>query len=471
MGQVGRHSLDDRDSIRKVSDNAGATPGVVFRKVMRADGRMAFTHINAAIRDICGLEPEDVIADASGFYRAVHADDLERLETAIRESAEHGTSCELEFRMHAADGGTKWMHGSCSPEQTPDGAIAWNGVLIDITEHKLRGDRDKAMIEAIPIPAVVTRLSDGTILYANDLYADIFDAGIGDVVGRRAADLYQAPEQRQTMLDALLRQGRLESFELELKRADGTTMWAIVSARLLDYAGEQAIFGSLYDISDTKRAELEARESGQRFRNLVEGSLQGVLVIRDDRPVFANQALADLLGYGAPDQIVATGSVDFFIHPDEIERVRTYRALRLTGGQAPTDFDVRAVRRDGATIWLNARPVLVEWDRQPAIQVTYFDVTERHRAQDALRESERRLQDYSEAGSDWFWETDEHHRYRSITTGGENPPAFNTASFIGKTRVEVAGPDVISADPEIWRAYEQDLAARRPFRDLTSTLR
>ena len=467
MGQVGMRSLGDRGGAPNVSGNASPTPGIVFRKVMDADGRMAFTHINAAVRDICGLEPQDVIADASSFYRAVHSDDLARLETAIRESAERGAACELEFRMLAADGGTRWMHGSCAPEQTPEGDIAWDGVLVDITERKIRADRDTAMIEAIPIPASVTRLSDSTILYANSLYSEIFGTGTDDVVGRKATDLYQAPEQRQTLLDALRRTGCYQSFELELKPANGATMWAVISARLFEFAGEQAIFSSLYDITETKRAELEARENAQRFRNLVEGSLQGVLVLRDDRPLFANQALADILGYGSPEEIVGQESVAFFIHPEELPRMQGYGAARLRGEAAPANYEFRAIRKDGSIIWLNARPVPVEWDGEPALQATYYDVTDQRRAQDALRESERRLQDYLEAGSDWFWETDEHHRYLSITAGREGPPAFDTTSFIGKTRVEVAGSDVISADPELWQAYEEDLAARRPFRDLT----
>ena len=466
MGQVGRHPLGDRDGARNLSNDAGTTPGIVFRKVMRPDGLMAFTYINAAIRDMCGLEPEDVIADASGFYRAVHPDDGERLGAAIRDSAAQGTACQLEFRLLAADGRYRWMHGSCSPEPTPDGGIAWNGVLIDISERKARGDRDKAMIEAIPIPAVVTRLSDGEILYANDLYADMFDAEVDDIIGRKATDIYQEPEQRQLMIDALREHGRHEGFELELKRPDGTAMWTVVSARLLEFDGEQAIFGSLYDITETKRAELEARENGQRFRNLVEGSLQGVLVLRGDAVLFANQALADILGYDSPDEIVNQATVAFFIHPEELPRMERYRAARFRGDPAPVNYEFRAIREDGSTIWLNARPVPVEWDGEPAIQATYYDVTDQRRAQNALRESERRLQDYSEAGSDWFWETDAQHRFCSITVGGQSPRTNDPIALLGKTRQEVAGENEVAANPKMWRAYEESLAARRPFREL-----
>ncbi len=142
--------------------------------------------------------------------------------------------------------------------------------------------------------------------------------------------------------------------------------------------------------------EAELRLSEQRFRNLVEGSIQGLVVLLDNVPVFANQAIADILGYEGPDHILGMSSADTILHPDEIERIAAYRDARLHGGEVPTVYEVQAVRKDGSTVWLEMRPTLVEWDQMPAIQVTYVDIDERKQALEALRQSEQKFRNMVE---------------------------------------------------------------------------
>lgn len=83
------------------------------------------------------------------------------------------------------------------------------------------------------------------------------------------------------------------------------------------------------------------------------------------------------------------------------------------------------------------------------------------RATDALRASERRLRDFAQTGSEWFWEQDAALRFTWIST--ESPVLQpGDASYIGQTRWERVG--VNPADPP-WAQHQQDLVARRPFRE------
>ncbi|MBI4270721.1 MAG: GAF domain-containing protein [Candidatus Rokubacteria bacterium] len=141
-----------------------------------------------------------------------------------------------------------------------------------------------------------------------------------------------------------------------------------------------------------KNAQLFAREreSERRYRTLVEGSIQGIRIHRDWVTLFANTAYARMLGYDDPRQLLGVDARRF-IAPDEVPRLEAYVAARLRGEAAPARHEYRGLTRDGTPIWLEVQPSVIQWEGTPAILATYVDVTERRRAEDALRQSEARL--------------------------------------------------------------------------------
>jgi PAS domain S-box-containing protein len=209
----------------------------------------------------------------------------------------------------------------------------------------------------------------------------------------------------------------------------------------------------------------ELQRSEQRFRNLVEGSIQGLVVYVDNKPVFANQAMANILGHDGPDDILRLESSDDFVHPGEIERLAGYRRDRLLGRAAPDIYEFRALRKDGSTVWLESRPTIAEWDGQRAIQGTCVDISERKRAEAALSESEARFRDFAEVASDWYWQSDARHRFTEYSVNDSEATMADREwnNILGKTRFERRHPD--DSDDEIWQRHVADLEARRPFRN------
>ncbi len=145
-----------------------------------------------------------------------------------------------------------------------------------------------------------------------------------------------------------------------------------------------------WQVSARHRVERRLRESESRFRDIVEDTVYGVLIHTARTPVFANRAFAELLGYDSPEQILALDSTERLYAPHEHERMRAYQALRVSGGDAPLEYDVEAVRRDGSRIMLHNVVHATQWDGQFATQQNVVDVTERHLAEERLRESEER---------------------------------------------------------------------------------
>jgi PAS domain S-box-containing protein len=142
------------------------------------------------------------------------------------------------------------------------------------------------------------------------------------------------------------------------------------------------------DIAERQRQEQALRQSEQQLRNLIDGSIQGIL-IHDEKgkPLFVNQAFATIYGFDTPEEVLKLESLDHLIPPEDRARILSFRSARLRGEAAPEVYEARRLKRDGTTVWLDNRSKLIEWNGRPVIQAVVVDMTERKQAEDALRAS------------------------------------------------------------------------------------
>jgi PAS domain S-box-containing protein len=128
---------------------------------------------------------------------------------------------------------------------------------------------------------------------------------------------------------------------------------------------------------------------GTDYRRLVETSPDGILISRDDSIVFVNPAGLRLFGASASEELLGRSPLDVF-HPASHGRIRDRIERQLAGEPIPL-IDVRIVRLDGAAADVELSGTLLEEPDGPAVQLVVRDITERKRAEAALRESEERL--------------------------------------------------------------------------------
>jgi len=159
----------------------------------------------------------------------------------------------------------------------------------------------------------------------------------------------------------------------------------------LELLHEQGILEEL--VSDrTKKLQEEINERKQtekKFRNLVEGSLQGIFVHDDFKPLFANQQCADIFGYANPEEILALDSIlSAFWIPEEQERMRGYNVGRLEE-EVPDYFEIQGRRADGGTFWLGSHISTIDWLGKKAIMGAVIDITDRKLTEQAMRRSQK----------------------------------------------------------------------------------
>lgn len=194
------------------------------------------------------------------------------------------------------------------------------------------------------------------------------------------------PDDKKRVLVAMndaVWHGKPFDIECRVIRTDGSERTVHARSELMLTADGQPwrITGIAHDITERVRMEQELRLSEELYRNLVEGSIQGLFVHRDGQLLFANQALARLLGYPSVAALLAVGSPAHWSNPREREPIREPHPS-LAADEPPAEHHESKVKRaDGSELWVEdiAKPIL--WEGAPATQVVYVDITERKRSQ------------------------------------------------------------------------------------------
>ncbi|EFO32765.1 diguanylate cyclase/phosphodiesterase with PAS/PAC and GAF sensor [Roseibium sp. TrichSKD4] len=133
----------------------------------------------------------------------------------------------------------------------------------------------------------------------------------------------------------------------------------------------------------------DAFEANQRtnaqFRDLIDGSLQGVFVHANKHILYVNNALLEMLGYesGNKKQLVGKPVTDLYAKEEHRQLNQVYK-LRADGGTAPRIYEARAQRQDGSVVWLEQHVRMISWNGEEAFYATVLDITDRKRQEQQI---------------------------------------------------------------------------------------
>ena len=145
-------------------------------------------------------------------------------------------------------------------------------------------------------------------------------------------------------------------------------------------------------IARLTRDEAKLRDTEEAYHILVDRSLQGLLILQDQRIVFANQAAADITGHRMDELLTAPlEQAIAFAHPDDRAMIRQRHADRLQGLPVPARYEFRAPYPDGSLHWLEIHAGIIEYRGRPAVQMALTDITTHKQTQLALHKSEEQF--------------------------------------------------------------------------------
>jgi len=206
-----------------------------------------------------------------------------------------------------------------------------------------------------------------------------------------ASILYPEDSERvQQNVDAALSGAVDYDIDFRIVRPNGEIGWLHCEGEVTrNEQGEPVrFFGTQADITERKHAEEALRESEEKYRNLVERANDGICIIEEGVVTYVNSRLAEMWG-GTVEEICGTPFTSY-LHPDELPKVSERYRRRMAGEDVVGIYETIVRRRDDTLINVELNAGIIAFEGKPADLVIVRDITERKKADETLRESERR---------------------------------------------------------------------------------
>jgi PAS domain S-box-containing protein len=327
------------------------------------------------------------------WRRHVHPDDRDSTMAATAMLAP-GETASQEYRFQHKDGSIIWINDQI---RRVNGAIGepvrYIGAWLDITarrrvEFELRESelRYRQMFRANPHPMWVYDLQDLRFLAVNDAAIRHYGYSESEFLGMTIADIRPA-EDVPRLLHSIASSSHHDIEESGIwrhRRKDGALIDVEITSHAFDYQGLRAEIVLANDVTERVRLERERNSAEVKFRSLVEQSLVGVFMVKDERIAYANPRVNEIFCHeAAPGEI--TNFSDFIDETDH-ERVNTLLAQLREGRIKSARLEFQGRRRDGSALTVGAQASMTEVDGEAVVIGVVQDITDKAHAEQLTRD-------------------------------------------------------------------------------------
>ncbi len=373
------------EAMRSIDD------GVMITDANIDDSGPIIQFVNEALERITGYNRDELLGQSARVFLGPQTDSdvVQQLDTALRDGEKFHAKA-LNYRK---DGSTYTIDWRVVPVRNAAGKVThFVTTQRDIsdsmrTEEALRDSEAlfRAITEATIIAIGISRLSDGTIIYANTQGSTLLGLPVDDVVGKQA-HFYLDDDERER-LDALLeRDGSVTDLEVRGKRADGESFWAVMSVRPVMLRDETHWLCSFSDITLRRAAENNLRQSQWRYESLV-NSVDGIVwegALDMFRTSFVSQQIERMLGFTVEECLSDPDFWRHHIYADDLPLLEAaFRTLSETGSY---EVEYRLIAADGHVVWMRDIARLVSEDGTARVIGILVDISAYKKAQAAEQE-------------------------------------------------------------------------------------
>jgi PAS domain S-box-containing protein len=228
---------------------------------------------------------------------------------------------------------------------------------------------------------------DGKIIDVNPAFVKMFGAKDKfEILQMKASDFYADPRDREIFIRALEISDSISNFENRLKRLDGKEIIVREHVRAVKDPLGNVIFyeGMIEDITEQKKAEEKLKESEEKYRTLVEGSLAGTYIFQDGKFKFVSGQILSIFGF-TPQEVLNTRKILEIVHPEDRKKVIKLFTSNLRGDISKSGFQFRIIKKNGEIAWVEVLNNLINYEGKPALLGTMLDITDRIKAEQRNR--------------------------------------------------------------------------------------
>ncbi|MCC5640396.1 PAS domain-containing protein [Nostoc sp. CHAB 5844] len=382
--------LQEREAmLRRIGDNL--PNGAIYQVIRELDGSDRFYYLSAGIEKLMEVKAEDALKDSSLLYSQFIPEDVPRLQAAVDESMRILSVFDIQLRICTPSGQLKWFHFRSSPRHLDDGCVAWDGLVVDVTEIKRTEEilrKNEALLEESQRVARLGNweydLATGKVSWSKGL-CELFkrDHQLSDPSYEENLALYH-PEDREQLAQAVARAiSTGKSYKLVLRAIRSDKVEIYVEG--IGYAEFNAtgkvirLYGTIQDISDRIQAEEQLRRSeallatAQKIAHV--GSWEWNL--SDARQIWSTETFR-IFGL-CPIQLAPT-QAEFLqmVHPDDRPNLQAHFLSAIIDGTF-LNIEYRIIRPDGSIRYLESRAEVAYDAQGNTINLfgAVLDITER----------------------------------------------------------------------------------------------
>ncbi|MFH1081494.1 MAG: PAS domain S-box protein [Pseudomonadota bacterium] len=316
---------------------------------------------------------------------------------------ETGATQICELRLVKKDGAQFWAHITAAAAQDNESnSPVCRTVMIDITERRrvqealFESEKRYREFFATSRDCVFITTIEGKWIDFNDAALEMFNYDSREELSQvPISSLYVNQEERSALLALIEKQGYVKEQPVKLRRRDGTVIDVLITSGFRQGADgpEREYYGTIRDITERKQAKEARHRSEENFRRSLDESPLGVRIVTvEGETIYANRAILDIYGYDSVEELKNT-PVEKRYSPKSYVEFQTRREQRRRGFEAPSDYVISIIRKDGGVRHLQVFRKEVLWDGESQFQALYHDITERKKAEEALRQSEEKYRE------------------------------------------------------------------------------
>ncbi len=292
--------------------------------------------------------------------------------------------------MQDTEGGlVKHIHSIAQPLMNEAGNVMkMFGTILDITERK-RTEEELEKIFNLSPDMICVCTPEGKFIKVSPSCEKILGYTVDEIFKLGWAKLVHPDDAKRTNreVERQLKGDLVANFTNRFRCKDGTY-------KTLEWQATPLIGGIVYatarDITERKKAEKALRESEEKYRMLVEQAKDGVVIAQDGAIKFVNKAMSDISGYLLEE--LAGMSLSDITPPENRELAGHMQEAPIAGEDLPSCYyDSKILCKDGSMKHIELSISVIQYGGKPAVMGFLRDVTERRKAEGALRKSEEQF--------------------------------------------------------------------------------
>ncbi len=348
---------------------------------------------------ILGLTPGEIDFTYPKVIEFVHPEDVRLFQSAVMNSLHMGTPLDGEWRIIQKNGSTRYLRvqgevhfdTTCKP-------VRMIGTVHDITEWK---EQERLLFESEQrYQSLVKYNPDGVCAFdltgrftdANEACEKIVGYSREELMGRTLWDMIVFPDDvplAEHLFKVALNGKSLENVEFTLRRKNGSRVEvSVTTAPILVRGKLVGLYTIIKDVTEQKLSRQKLMQSEERYRLLVESSLDAIGIHDGDKWLFMNGPGLEMFGAASESDVIGKRVCDF-LDPDERETFKQYIRTILEDKKVVGRTEQKWRTVDGRQIHSETVGLPIDYESKAAVQLIIRDITERKRSEEMLLKSEK----------------------------------------------------------------------------------